>query len=115
MARIAPKKSLAHTIDSIGWAVFFIWTGVALLAGLTMTWFLIGTAMIILGVQAMLHFKGEHVDVFVAAVGFVLLGGAIADGYGSPWYLIPVFLIVIGLAMLITTLRAEVIELATGG
>ena len=115
MARNARKKSLAHTIDSIGWAVFFIWTGTALLAGLTMTWLLIGAAVIILGVQAMLHLKGERVDLFVAAVGLVLLVGAIADGYGSPWYLIPVLLIVIGLAMLVTTMRTEVIEFASDG
>jgi len=113
--RVAPKQSLAHTIDSIGWAVFFIWTGVALLVGVDFTWFLIGTAVIILGVEAMLRLKGEKIDVFVSAVGLVLLGGAIADTFGSPWYLIPVLLIVIGLAMLATTVRAEVSGVASGG
>ena len=107
MARIGPKKSLAHTIDSLGWAVFFIWIGIALLAGIDFTWSLIGTALIILGVQAALRFKGESIDVFVLAVGIVLLVGTIADAYGSPWFLIPAFLVLIGLAMLANTLLKE--------
>jgi hypothetical protein len=84
-----------------------MWVGVALLANFSWTVSLIGTAAIIIAVQATLFFRGERLDVFMTAIGVVLLIGAFADVYGSPWSLFPTLLIVIGIAMLVDTLRAR--------
>ncbi len=105
--RFAANSSFARSIDSVGWALFFMWIGIALLASFSWTVSLVGTAVIILAVQAILAFRGERLDVFMAAVGVVLLIGAVADVYGSPWSLFPVLLIVIGIAMLADTLRGR--------
>lgn len=104
-SRFHPNRSFAHSIDAAGWASFFMWVGIALLAGFSWTVSLIGTAAIILAVQAVLFFRGERLDVFMAAVGLVLLVGAFTDVYGSVWSLFPALLIVIGIAMLADTLR----------
>lgn len=103
--RFSTNSTFARSIDSIGWALFFMWVGIALLANLSWTASLIGTAAIILAVQTTLFFQGERLDVFMAAVGMVLLIGAFADVYGSVWSLFPALLIVIGIAMLVDTLR----------
>jgi len=105
--RLGANSTFARSIDSIGWAIFFMWVGIALLASLSWTVSLIGTAAIILAVQATLFFRGERLDVFMAAVGVVLLIGAFADVYGSVWSLFPTLLIVIGITMLVDTLRAH--------
>lgn len=105
--RFGANSRLARSIDSVGWALFFMWVGIALLANLTWTVSLIGTAAIILAVQATLFFRGERLDVFMSAVGIVLLVGAVADVYGSPMSLFPALLIVIGIAMLADTLRSH--------
>lgn len=106
MARISANPTFVRRIDAAGWAVFFIWAGAALLAGIGWTWTLIGTAIVILAVQAILLFRREPMDVFMVAVGIVLLGGSVADLYGVPWTFIPAALIVIGVGMLAGTLRA---------
>ena len=105
--RLHSKSTVARSIDSAGWALFFMWVGIALLAGFSWTVSLIGTAAIILTAQAALFFRGERLDVFMGAVGVVLLIGAVADVYGSPWTLFPALLIVIGIATLADTLRAR--------
>lgn len=99
------NSTFARSIDAAGWALFFMWVGIALLAGFGWTVSLIGTAAIILFVQAVLFFRGERLDVFMAALGVVLLIGAIADVYGSIWTLFPALLIVVGIAMLADTFR----------
>ena len=106
MARISANGTFARRIDAAGWAVFFIWVGISLLTGIGWTWSLVGTAAIILAVQAALLLRGEAVDLFMAAVGIVLLGGSVADLYGLPWSFLPAALIVIGVAMLGGALRA---------
>ena len=105
MVRIGSDKSFARKMDSIGWALFFVWVGVALLTNVSWTWALVGTAIIILGIQAILLLKGESIDLFMSAVGVVLLGGAVAHIYALRWSLFPAFLIVVGLVMLADTLR----------
>jgi membrane-bound ClpP family serine protease len=103
--KFGTNSTFARSIDAAGWALFFMWVGIALLAGFGWTVSLIGTAAIILFVQAVLFFRGERLDVFMAAVGVVLLIGAIADVYGSIWSLFPALLIVVGIAMLADTFR----------
>jgi hypothetical protein len=99
------NSTFARSLDSVGWALFFMWVGTALLAGFSWTVSLVGTAVIVLGVQIVLLARGERADVFMSAVGFVLLVGAIADLFGSPLSFVPAFLIVIGVAMLADAIR----------
>lgn len=103
--RLGRNSTFVRSVDAIGWALFFMWVGIALLASFSWTVSLVGTAAIILVVQGTLLLRGERLDVFMAAIGVVLLIGAFADVYGSPWSLFPTLLIVIGIAMLVDTLR----------
>lgn len=105
--RLGANSTFARSIDTIGWALFFMWVGIALLANLDWTVSLIGTAAIILVVQFILFVRGERLDVFMGAVGVVLLIGAVTDVYGSAWSLFPMLLIVVGIAMLVSALRGD--------
>lgn len=113
--KIGANSSFARNIDTAGWALFFVWVGFALLAEIGWTWGLIGTAVIILGVQALLLLKGETLDLSMGAIGIALLGGTIADMFGSTWPVIPAFLIAIGLVMLASILRSNRAEPASRG
>lgn len=107
MARtIGANSTFVRKVDSIGWAIFFVGIGAAMLADVGWTWSMVGIAVIVFGVQAALFFRGERIDVFMLSVGLVLLVGAVADMLGSPWSLIPVLLIVIGVAMLVNAIRS---------
>lgn len=113
-SRRAANSTFTRSIDSIGWALFFMWVGIVLLTNLSWTVSLIGTAAIILVVQATLLFRGERLDVFMAAVGVVLLIGVATDMYGSVWSLFPALLIVIGIAMVADTLSSRPVEPRSG-
>lgn len=102
---LAANSTFSRSIDSAGWALFFIWAGTALLAKISWNWWLAGTAILILGVQAALLLGRERLDTFMLAVGLVLLAGSIADKFGFAWPFVPALLIVIGLTMLFDALR----------
>ncbi len=99
------NSSFARSTDAVGWALFFVWIGIALLTDIGWTWSLAGMAAIILGMQVALFIQGERLDVFMLALSVVLLSGAAADVFGSAWSLIPALLIVLGVAMLADALR----------
>ena len=100
------NSDFSRSVDTIGWALFFVWVGVALLSNMSWTGALGGAAAIILGVQAALYFQGERVDLFMTAVALVLIVAIVTDLSGSTWSLFPALLIIIGIAMLANTLRA---------
>ena len=102
---LAANSTFARSIDSAGWALFFIWAGAALLAKISWNWWLAGTAILILGVQAALLLRRERLDIFMLAIGVVLLAGSIADKFGFAWPFVPALLIMLGLAMLVAALR----------
>lgn len=105
MMKSRANTTFARSIDSIGWGLFFMWVGVALLASFSWSVSLIGTAAIILLTQGVLFLRGHRMDIFMTAVGIVLLVGAATDVYDSLWSLFPAMLIVVGIAMLADALR----------
>jgi hypothetical protein len=70
------KKRIAKRLDDIGWGLFFIWAGIAVLADLGWGIGLFGVGVLALAEQgARLRF-GLNVEVFWVVVGLLLvLGG----------------------------------------
>lgn len=94
------KNAFSRQVDSVGWAAFFIWIGVAVLGGIGWAWSLLGISAIVLSVQAALRLNQEGADPFMVACGIVLLVGAVWELLGLDWPLAPVLLIALGLVML---------------
>jgi hypothetical protein len=90
----------SRQVDAIAWALFFIWIGVALLAGISWAWSLLGIGVIILGAQAMLYLSGDKVDGFWVACGLVFLAAGFWELIGLTWQLAPILLVLVGLVML---------------
>ena len=90
----------ARQLDAIFWAVFFIWVGIAMLAGLPWGWFLLVTAMLILAVQIGRWRTGVEVETFWTACGVVLLAGAVWRLLDLPLPLAPLLLILLGVVSL---------------
>ncbi len=90
----------ARQIDSVAWALFFIWVGVALLAPIPWGWFLVGVAVLILAVQLVRWQIGMMVESFWVACGAVCLAGGLWNVLELPWPLAPILLILLGVALL---------------
>ncbi len=87
-------------IDSVAWAVFFIWVGVAMLAEIPWGWFLIGVAALILAAECARWLMNMRVEGFWVACGLVFLAGGLWNVLELPWPLAPILLILFGVAML---------------
>jgi hypothetical protein len=90
----------ACQLDAIGWAVFFIWIGLAMLAGLLWGWFLLGTGILILAVQIGRSRIGAEVEKFWIACAAVFLVGGVWQLVDMPWPLAPLLLIILGVFLL---------------
>lgn len=83
-------------IDSAAWAVFFIWLGVVMLAGLPWDWFLVGVGLLILGAQMVRQQRRLTVDRFGVVIGLIILAAGMWDLLALPLPLMPILLIVLG-------------------
>ena len=106
-ASLVPSDDKAdphRQIDSAAWAVFFIWLGVVMLAGLPWDWFLLGVGVLILGAQMMRQQRSLKVDRFGVVIGVIILSAGMWDLLALPLPLMPIILIVLGGYLLWKTL-----------
>ncbi len=90
----------ARQIDSVAWAAFFIWLGIAMLEQIPWGWFLVGVAVLILAAQFARWQLGMVIEGFWIACGTVFLAGGLWNVLELPWPLAPILLILFGVAML---------------
>lgn len=99
----AKKRKLDQRIESIGWAVFLIWSGALLIApeGLFPegSW-LIGTGTIIIVSMGIRYLYGIRVDGFWTILGFLALGFGISEFFRLNLPVFPVLLIIVGVVIL---------------
>lgn len=96
---VAPGE-LAQKLDTLSWALFFIWIGVAVLVDVGWGWGSLGVAAIILGGAAIRRFKELPIEGFWIVVGVMFLVGGLWELFRVPWPLAPILIIGCGLAML---------------
>jgi hypothetical protein len=96
----------ARQIDAAGWAVFFIWVGVALLAHIPWGWFLVGVGVLVLGAQAARRQMNLKVETSGIVIGLLFLVGGVWELLALQWPLIPILLILLGVYLLQKSVRA---------
>ncbi len=87
-------------LDSVVWAIFFIWVGFAMLAEMPWGWFLLGVGVIILLAQLARRRMDLKIEGFWVACGIVFLAGGLWNLLALPWPLAPILLILLGVVML---------------
>ncbi len=101
-----PKDTLNRRLDEIGWGLFFLITGVFLLAPARFpegSW-LTGVGLIMLGINAVRRLNGIRTSGFTIVLGVVALAAGIGDllGVKIPWF--AVLFILIGASLLVQQL-----------
>jgi hypothetical protein len=94
------KGALSHKLDAIGWGLFFIWMGIALLLDVGWGWGMVGIAVIILG-EALIRKKMDlNVGGFWVVVGLLFLAGGLWELLEVQHSIAPFAIIAIGVAVL---------------
>ena len=96
---------LAHKLDAVGWGLFFVWVGTALIAGVGWAVGLLGVGAITLGGQLARRYFGLAVEQFWVAVGVLFVLGGVWELLGLEFSMVPIVLIVAGMALLLSAIR----------
>lgn len=99
--------NLSGRLDGIGWALFFIWVGIAFLADVGWGWGLLGIGIIIPSEAMVRWYLALNIGAFWIACGFLFVVGGIWELFQIELPLVPVLLILGGVAMLIGAVRGR--------
>ncbi len=109
---VRPQTSVGAKLDAVGWGVFLMWVGVALLGDVGWPVFFLGTGLIMLGGQAARSHFGLKLERFALVLGgcFVAAGGwhALDVQLGqivAPAWLVPLAFIAAGAALVLSAWR----------
>jgi hypothetical protein len=101
----AERAKLDQKLDSIGWGLFFLWVGTALLLGIGWGFGLLGVGAIVVGEQIARRVLGLAMNGFWVVIGVVFLLGGVSELIHIEITLLPVILIFAGIALLLSVLR----------
>ena len=101
------RGDLGGKISTAGWALFFVWIGIALLMNIDFGITLLGIGLITLGGQAARKYFNLELEGFSVVVGLFFLLGSLwgLDGMNLP--LMPLLLIAVGLMLLFSITRGK--------
>ena len=94
------KGALSHKLDAIGWGLFFIWMGIAVLLDVGWGWGLVGIAVIILGEALIRKRMDLNVGGFWIVAGLLFLAGGLWELLEIQYSIAPFAIIAIGVAVL---------------
>ena len=101
------RNEVARKLGAVGWSLFFIWIGVALLMKVDVGIGLLGVGVITLGAQAARKYFNLKLEGFWVVVGLVFVIGGIWALFEPKLPLLPIVLIVAGLALLVSTFKGK--------
>jgi hypothetical protein len=101
MIEFIEHQDRSNLLDVVGWALFFIWAGVAWLLEVSLGWGIIGTGILLFGLQLARVLLHMPVDVFWIIVAMALVIGGFWELWGVAIPLAPLILIVLGIGLLI--------------
>lgn len=103
----AAKSEWAGKLDTIGWALFFIWVGIASLLHFGFGVIILVIGVITLGIQVARTRHGLKSEKFWVIVGILFVLGGLWQLFEKDIPLIPILLIVAGLIVLLSVMRKK--------
>lgn len=103
----AAGHDLQHKLNVTGWALFFIWIGIAYLANFTVSIGLLGIGIITLVMQAVRKQYKLKAEGFWVIVGILFVLAGLWEVFKADFPLVPIVLIIAGITLLVSMLRKK--------
>jgi hypothetical protein len=100
-SEVTDRSSVAEKLDAVGWGLFFLWMGVALLFEFPWGVTLVGIGIITLGEQLARFASHLKLQGFWVVVGVGFLLGGIWQAMDAELPLVPILLILAGVTVLL--------------
>jgi hypothetical protein len=105
---VSDKRALDHQFERISWALFLIMLGgLGLVPGVPSGTWLIGTGLIMLGLNVVRYLNGIPVGIFSISLGFAAIAFGVAKFVGADLPVLPILLILIGASIIWRSARAH--------
>ena len=105
---VSDKRALDHQFERISWALFLIMLGgLGLVPGVPSGTWLIGTGLIMLGLNVARYQNGIPVGNFTVFLGLAAIAFGVARFVGADLPVLPVLLILIGASTIWRSARAH--------
>jgi hypothetical protein len=102
--QVTRKSDLNKRLEDIGWALFLVMIGCLLLVPahqIPQGIWLIGTGLIMLGINAIRYFNSIKMSIFSIVLGAVALVAGLAELFGINLPFFAIFLILMGISILL--------------
>jgi hypothetical protein len=104
-SRTISTAELNQRLDAVGWGLFFLWVGIALLLDVGWGVGLLGVGIITLGEQAARRYFRIGLDGFWVVVGVLFLAGGMWELAQIQISMVPFLMILVGLAVLASAVK----------
>ena len=101
------ENNLGHKLSSTGWALFFIWIGIAFIAKFTIGIGMLGIGIITLGIQAARKSYNLKVEGFWLIIGLLFVLGGAGKAFEVKIPIVPIVFILAGLALLYSIFKGK--------
>ena len=101
------KLNLSHKLSKTGWALFFIWIGIATLAKFEFATGVLGVGIIILIMQVIRKVTGLKFEGFWLFAGFIFLLSGFKEVFDTDFPVVPVLFILAGAVLLASLFRGN--------
>jgi len=95
-------QKFADKLSTVGWSLFLIWVGIALLIKLDVSIGLLGVGVITLVVQVARKYFNLKLEGFWVVIGLLFVAGGLWEIFKPNLPLMPILLIVAGSALLVS-------------
>ncbi|HEX7288962.1 MAG TPA: hypothetical protein VF532_22445 [Candidatus Angelobacter sp.] len=107
VATLGDGRVTTQKLEALGWGLFFVWIGIALLVNLGWGVGILGVGIIILGVQMARRYMAMQLDTFWVVVGTLFVLAGIWELLSVRVSLVPIVCIVAGAVLLVSALAGK--------
>jgi hypothetical protein len=96
----ADKSDLANKLAAVGWGIFLIWAGAAMLLHIDPSLVILGIGFLVFVMQGIRKYKGLRLEVFWLVIGAIFIVGGLWEMLGEKLPMVPVMLIAAGVVLI---------------